>query len=105
MVAADVYALGVMLAELLAGARLYRATAPRALEAGILSGDLRLPSAIASDKVRARALKGDLDAIVATALKRNPAERYDSAAALADDLERYLDGEPVAPAPTAVPTG
>ena len=94
-VAADVYALGVMLAELLAGARLYRATEPRALEAEILSGDLRLPSAIASDKVRARALKGDLDAIVATALKRNPAERYDSAAALADDLERYLDGEPV----------
>jgi tetratricopeptide (TPR) repeat protein/tRNA A-37 threonylcarbamoyl transferase component Bud32 len=94
-VAADVYALGVMLAELLAGARLYRSQEPRALEAEILTGDLRVPSAIASDKARARALKGDLDAIVATALKRQPHERYDSAAALADDLERYLDGEPV----------
>ena len=94
-VAADVYALGVMLAELLAGARLYRSQEPRALEAEILTGDLRVPSEIASDKVRARALKGDLDAIVATALKRQPHERYDSAAALADDLERYLDGEPV----------
>ncbi|HQR19411.1 MAG TPA: serine/threonine-protein kinase, partial [Burkholderiaceae bacterium] len=94
-VAADVYALGVMLAELLAGARLYRATEPRALEAEILGGALRLPSALAPDKQRARLLKGDLDAIVATALKRNPAERYDSAAALADDLERYLDGKPV----------
>jgi tRNA A-37 threonylcarbamoyl transferase component Bud32 len=94
-VAADVYALGVMLAELLAGARLYRATEPRALEAEILTGDLRLPSAIAADKARARLLKGDLDAIVATALKRQPAERYDSAAALADDLQRYLDGKPV----------
>ena len=94
-VAADVYALGVMLAELLAGARLYRSQEPRALEAEILTGDLRVPSAIASDKARARALKGDLDAIVATALKRQPQERYDSAAALADDLERYLDGEPV----------
>jgi tetratricopeptide (TPR) repeat protein len=94
-VAADVYALGVMLAELLAGARLYRATEPRALEAEILTGDLRLPSAIAPDKARARLLKGDLDAIAATALKRQPHERYDSAAALADDLERYLDGKPV----------
>ena len=71
-VAADVYALGVMLAELLAGARLYRSQEPRALEAEILTGDLRVPSAIASDKARARALKGDLDAIVATALKRQP---------------------------------
>ena len=94
-VAADVYALGVLLAELLAGARLYRSQEPRALEAEILTGDLRVPSAIASDKVRARALKGDLDAIVATALKRQPHERYESAAALADDLERYLAGEPV----------
>jgi serine/threonine-protein kinase len=95
-VAVDVYALGVMLAELLAGARLYRATEPRALEAEILTGDLRLPSALAPDKARAKLLKGDLDAIVATALKRQPQERYDSAAALADDLERY---------PTAAATG
>jgi eukaryotic-like serine/threonine-protein kinase len=89
-VAADVYALGVMLAELLAGARLYRASEPRSLEAEILTGDLRTPSAITADKARAKLLKGDLDAIAATALKR-----YGSAAALADDLERYLDGKPV----------
>ena len=94
-VAVDVYALGVMLAELLAGARLYRASEPRALEAEILGGDLRAPSSITQDKARARALKGDMDAIAATALKRQPQERYDSAAALADDLERYLDGQPV----------
>ena len=94
-VAADVYALGVLLAELLTETRLYRATEPRALEAEILTGDLRLASAIAADKARARALKGDLDAIIGTALKRHPTERYDSAAALADDLERYLDGQPV----------
>ena len=93
-VAADIYALGVMLFELLAQARPYRATESRALEAEILQGDLRLPSSVA-DKARAGALKGDLDAIVATALKRKPGERYDSAAALADDLERYLAGEPV----------
>ena len=48
-----------------------------------------------ADKQRAKALRGDLDAIVLTALKREPTERYQSAAALADDLERYLAGEPV----------
>ena len=94
-VAADVYALGVMLAELVTGTRLYRAAEPRALEAEILSGNLRLASAIAPDAARARLLKGDLDAIIGTALKRQPQERYDSAAALADDVQRYLDAKPV----------
>ena len=94
-VTADVYALGVMLFELVSGTRLYQAQEPRALEAEILRGDLRKPSEATPDKQRAKALKGDLDAIVLTALKRQPTERYDSAAALADDLERYLAGEPV----------
>ena len=94
-VTADVYALGVMLFELLSGERLYRASEPRALEAEILRGDLRRPSDVTPDKARAKALKGDLDAIVLTALKRAPEERYQSAAALADDLDNYLAGEPV----------
>ena len=94
-VAADVYALGVMLFELLTEARLYRAQEPRALEAELLRGDLRRPSDVASNKQRAKALRGDLDAIVLTALKRQPTERYQSATALADDLRRYLAGQPV----------
>ncbi len=94
-VTADVYALGVMLFELVSGARLYRASEPRALEAELLRGDLRKPSEATADKPRAKALKGDLDAIVLTALKRQPAERYQSAAALADDLDSYLAGQPV----------
>ncbi|HQR71418.1 MAG TPA: serine/threonine-protein kinase [Burkholderiaceae bacterium] len=94
-VAADVYALGVMLFELASGSRLYQSTEPRAMEAELLRGDLRRPSDAAADPARARALRGDLDAIIGTALKRQPQERYDSAAALADDLERYLDGKPV----------
>ena len=56
-VAADVYALGVMLFELLTESRLYRAQEPRALEAELLRGDLRKPSDVASDKQRAKALK------------------------------------------------
>ena len=98
-VAADVYALGVMLCELLTATRLYRAATPRALEEELLRGDLRKPSDVAADKTRAKALKGDLDAIVLTALKRQPGERYQSATALADDLQRYLDGQPVTAQP------
>lgn len=94
-VASDVYALGVMLFELIAEARLYRATVPRELEEEILRGDLRRPSEVAADPTRARVLRGDLDAIVGTALRRAPAERYHGAAALADDIERYLEGHPV----------
>ena len=80
-VTADVYALGVMLFELVTDARLYRASESRALEAEILRGDLRKPSDITPDKAHAKALRGDLDAILLTALKRAPEERYQSAAA------------------------
>jgi serine/threonine protein kinase/tetratricopeptide (TPR) repeat protein len=46
------------------------------------------------DKLR-RLLRGDLDTIVAKALKKEPCERYSSATALADDLRRYLENEPI----------
>jgi hypothetical protein len=48
---------------------------------------------------RARALRGDLDTIVAKALKTLPAERYANAQALADDLRRWLAHEPIAARP------
>jgi serine/threonine-protein kinase len=96
-IAADIYALGVMLYELLAGARPYRSPvdAPRVLEQEILQGRLRRPSETAADSGRARALRGDLDAIVLKALKPRPEDRYETAAAFADDIERRLDGRPV----------
>ena len=46
-----------------------------------------------------RALRGDLDTIVAKALKKNAAERYASVTALADDLRRYLRHEPISARP------
>lgn len=42
-----------------------------------------------------RVLRGDLDTIVAKALKKSPVERYESVAALADDVRRYLTNEPI----------
>ena len=98
-VAADVYALGVMLFELVAGQRPYRARDSRVLEAEILRGEPPRPSDEATDKARARALRGDIDAIVLTALRRDPAARYQTAAALADDLDNYLAGLPVTAQP------
>jgi tRNA A-37 threonylcarbamoyl transferase component Bud32 len=93
--ATDIYSLGVMLFELVAGLRPYRTTTAHALEQEVVRGDLRRPSDVATDKVNRTALRGDLDAIILAALKLVPEERYDSASALADDLERYLAGEPV----------
>ena len=56
---------------------------------------LRLPiAARLLDKLR-RQLRGDLDTIILKALKKNPAERYASVTALAEDLGRYLHNEPI----------
>lgn len=50
---------------------------------------------VASSPKLARLLRGDLDNIVAKALKKAPAERYENAMAMAEDLRRYLNHEPV----------
>jgi eukaryotic-like serine/threonine-protein kinase len=54
------------------------------------------PSQRCSDTATARALRGDLDTIVMKALRAEPAERYASVAALADDLQRWLGLRPIA---------
>jgi tetratricopeptide (TPR) repeat protein len=95
--ATDVYQVGVLMFVLLAG-RLPLATpgTTRAerIKAALDSEPLRL-SAAASPDART-VLRGDLDAIVSKALRKRPQERYATAAALADDLKRYLGNEPVA---------
>ena len=95
----DVYQLGVMLYRLLAN-RLPFTTSKgdlRELEAAVMRGDPPPPSAAIaeSDPARPRLLRGDLDAIVLKALRREPDERFASVEALADDLRRYLSGHPV----------
>ena len=95
----DVYGLGVLLYELLAGARPYDVIGKSSDEIRqIVTSAVLRPSAMAargSDDVLARRLRGDLDTIVLTAMRTDPAERYGSVALLADDVRRYVEGLPV----------
>src|SRR5262249_7338979 len=83
--------------ELVAGARPSRREGQgRAqLEDEIVNDEPPLASSMAADRQQARALRGDLDAILVKALSKNPERRYQTASAFADDLLRYLDGRPV----------
>jgi serine/threonine protein kinase len=107
-IASDIYGLGMVLYELLAGRRPYKVNAGAAihvLRRQVLAARVRRPSAqlepragaarASTQHQLARRLRGDLDAIVLKALHREPANRYGSATALAEDLRRYLAGEPV----------
>lgn len=96
----DVYQLGVVLYRLLAGRAPFagRGGSLHELEEAVLHEDPEPPSAaarqsrgVATDKP----LKGDLDAVVIKALRKEPEARYVSVHALADDLRRHLSGQPV----------
>jgi serine/threonine-protein kinase len=94
--ASDVYSLGVVLHELLCGRRPHQAegSSPAQQESSVLNDDPRPPSWQAA-RALAKALRGDLDAIVLKALARQPAERYATAEAFNVDLERWRSGLPV----------
>ena len=99
-VATDVYALGAILFELLAGEGPWGAAggAIPSIVRRIVNEDPPLPSVVSQAKVgpiAASRIVGDLDAITLKAMRRNPGERYRSAAEFGDDLARHLSLRPV----------
>ena len=96
--ATDVYALGLVLYVLLTGRHPVAGDSLSSAELVqmVVTEQVPLASTVASAAgIAPRALEGDLDNILAKALKKKAEARYASAAALADDLRRYLNYEPV----------
>jgi serine/threonine-protein kinase len=115
----DIYSLGIILCEVLCGGRPYETAGTSPSELGRVIQEVPptkpsvlVSSAAADDATRSdavdmadrrgttphrlsRALAGDLDQIVLKALSKDPARRYSSAAALAEDLRRHLSGKPI----------
>jgi serine/threonine-protein kinase len=108
-IAADVYALGVLLCELAAGVQPLQLAGLDAAHAGerVLHDPPLAPShgvdAVAASRrgglaptTLRRRLAGDIDAIVARCLAKRPQDRYPSVALLAEDVERHLQRRPLA---------
>ena len=104
-IASDIYSLGVLLYELLTGVRPYelKELSHLPLHQAVLDVEVQRPSqAVRAQPGLARRLRGDLDTIVLKALKKRPADRYATAQALRDDLQRHLDRRPVLARPDSL---
>ena len=110
--ATDVYALGMVLYELLAGSSPRDTDSVDSLEALVDAATREPPRASSSvrsaqhlgtsDEALRRTLRGDVDNILQKAMAPEPERRYATAAEFASDLDRYLKGEPVSAMPATL---
>jgi tetratricopeptide (TPR) repeat protein len=88
----DVYALGIVLFELLAGRRPYEVKTSSLLAAARTIRETPPPRLGSVDA----SLRGDLETIVGKALEKDPDRRYETAGEMSEDLRRWIDHEPIA---------
>ena len=93
----DVYALGVILYELLAGRLPYKLS--NKLHEAVITIRGQDPTSLSSIN---RAYRGDIETLVAKALEKDKSRRYASAADLAADIRRYLSDEPIQARPASL---
>jgi serine/threonine protein kinase len=93
--ASDVYALGVLLHLLMTDRHPFAADTSSQLIRAVLSDDARLASESIESTSSKRWVSGDLDAVIAKAMQREPENRYATAAELNADIRRFLSRRPV----------